>query len=96
MVVLEVVQETAEVELEPIVSSILERRMQLAETQQMDGGMLWMEFREQYRLQYEAAIVKLDQKNGNVSGDNSSKICDRKWRITLHFKRWNGQRRESG
>lgn len=74
MVVLEVVQETAEVELEPIVSSILERRMQLAETQQMDGGMLWMEFREQYRLQYEAAIVKLDQKNGNVSGDNSSKF----------------------
>lgn len=73
-VVLEVAPEMAEVELEPIVGSVLERRMQLADTQQMDNGMLWMEFRERYRLQYEAAIVKLDQKNGNVSGDNSSKF----------------------
>lgn len=73
-VVLEVTQETAGLELEPTISSVLGRTMQLAETQQMSGGMTWMEFRERCRMQYEAAIVKLDQKNGNISGDNSSKF----------------------
>lgn len=73
-VVLEVAQEAAELDLEPTISSILEHTMLLAETGQSDDGMTWLEFRERTKLQYEVAIVKLDQKNGSISGDNSSKF----------------------
>ncbi len=73
-VVLEVSPETAELDLEHILCDVLERNMQRTESQQKDNGMVWVEFRERPKLQSEVAVVKLEQKNGNVSGDSSRKF----------------------
>lgn len=71
--VLEVNAEAAEADLEPVVSSVLERTMRLCESEE-EKESIWLEFRERTVLQYETAVVKVDRKNGIVSGDSSGKF----------------------